>query len=383
MSEAERFEKPEPEIKAEDYVLKVSTLKEEVRLLDSDDISNQMVLSYDAFTADKDFFYNYSELRGLTRAVKGPLGNWKQIDKINEECKGLKGVSMVIHEGKLLVRHEGIKDHPFVIYDKDTLKPLDEAPDAPKYHHPDGDDEKLKKLDWSQEKLPKTEEDDEEEKQTEEQKAEEERKRPCRRMGATPLASDGKHIYALSMQVKKEEEDGPYTYEKLTVEVFEIAKEDGDEGKNLVKRVKEFNLKKDDDNDWTYKAKKYNSDGGYFDHAQTACNGRVFILNLPHRTYFFKVENGVRFTMTDKRPNDLFQLVYEQDSNLFSAFKVNTFNGYHNRIKIKGFEKRKTEEEVKKTQAPEVLQSRKEKLTAEIEKCEKDQKEPEKMSVYE
>ena len=126
-------------------------------------------------------------------------------------------------------------------------------------------------------------------------------------MGATPLASDGKHIYALSMQVKKEEEDSPFSYDKLTVEVFEI----GDD--NVVKREKEFVLKKDDDTEWTYKAKKYNSDGGYFDHAQSACNGRVFMLNLPHRTYFFKVENGVRFTMTDKRKENGFQLVYDQE----------------------------------------------------------------------
>ena len=103
------------------------------------------------------------------------------------------------------------------------------------------------------------------------------------------------------MQVKTEEDDGPTIYEKLTVEVFEITKE------NEVKREKEFVLKKDDDADWRYKAKKYNSDSGYFNHAQTACNGRVFILNLPHRTYFFKVEGGVRFSMTDKRlPYDHF-----------------------------------------------------------------------------
>ena len=98
----------------------------------------------------------------------------------------------------------------------------------------------------------------------------------------------------------KEEEDSASTYEKLTVEVFEISDD------NVVKRVKDFVLKKDDDAEWTYKAKKYNSDGGYFDHAQSACNGRVFVLNLPHRTYFFKVEGGARFTMTDKRKDSSF-----------------------------------------------------------------------------
>ena len=90
-------------------------------MLDSEDVTNQIVLSYDAFTADKNYFYSYSELRGFTRALKGPLGNWKQIDAIKEDCKGLKGVSMVIHNDKLLVRHDGVKDQPFVEYDKQTL----------------------------------------------------------------------------------------------------------------------------------------------------------------------------------------------------------------------------------------------------------------------
>ena len=65
-----------------------------------------MTLSYDAFAADKDFFYNYSELRGFTKARKGPLGDWKKVVAINP-VKGLKGVSLLIYKGMLLVRHEG------------------------------------------------------------------------------------------------------------------------------------------------------------------------------------------------------------------------------------------------------------------------------------
>ena len=136
-------------------------------------------------------------------------------------------------------------------------------------------------------------------------------------MGATPLASDGKHIYALSMHVKQESKDSAPEYPKLTVEVFEIGSEE-----NVVKRAKEFCLKKDSETEWSYKPKKYNSDLGYFNHAQIACNGRVFVLNLPHRTYFFKVENGERFKTTDKRAeiSDHFQMVYDLDSNAFYGF---------------------------------------------------------------
>ena len=63
------------------------------------------------------------------------------------------------------------------------------------------------------------------------------------------------------MQVKQEESDKPLVYEKLTVEVFEIGE------KNQVKRVKEFTMKKAEAEDWTYEPTKFNSDGGYFDHA--------------------------------------------------------------------------------------------------------------------
>ena len=81
------------------------------------------------------------------------------------------------------------------------------------------------KLDWSERKLPKSAEEAaeaEEEQKTEEQKAEEERLRSSRIVGPTPLASDGRYIYALSTQIKREEENGPPTIEKVYVEVYEI-----------------------------------------------------------------------------------------------------------------------------------------------------------------
>ena len=167
LTEDEVFAKPEKAINPDDFVLRHTRLKDKVALLDSEDLSTQMVLSYDAFAADKDYFYSYSEYRGLTKACKGPLGNWKAVVAVNSACKGLKCVSMVVHQGKLLVRHDGVRDVPFVEYDKDTLQPV-ETTDETRYKHQAGDDNKLKRLDWGDEKLPKTEEDDEEEKKSEE-----------------------------------------------------------------------------------------------------------------------------------------------------------------------------------------------------------------------
>lgn len=152
LDEEERFLKPEKEIKYEiqgprececctpptkkSCPFKETILKDRVFYLDEslEDISTQMTLSHDAFTAEKDYFYNYSELRGFTRALRGPSGEWKKVVKVNDECKGLKCVSMVIHKGDLLVRHAGLEGQPFVCYDKETLRP---KTDGPKFKFPD------------------------------------------------------------------------------------------------------------------------------------------------------------------------------------------------------------------------------------------------------
>ena len=76
-------------------------------------------------------------------------------------------------------------------------------------------------------------------------------------------------------------------------------------------------------------------------------------------------------------------MVYEAESNTFSAFQTDVFQGFHQRLTIKGFEKRKNEEEIKKSQAPEVLKTDKEKISSAIEKCNTDVKAPEKLNIYE
>ena len=142
LGESEQFEKPEKELNEEEFNVQSSVLVESTAMLDSEDVTLQMTMSYDAFATDKDFFYNYSELRGITRAIKGRNGNWKSISAVNSDLKGLKGVSMVIHDGKLLLRHSGLTDEPFIILDKDTLKPAEAG--ATKFKHPEDESEEAK-----------------------------------------------------------------------------------------------------------------------------------------------------------------------------------------------------------------------------------------------
>ena len=106
-------------------------------------------MSYDAFAADHAFFYNYSELRGLSKAVRGRIGNWKSISVSNEDCKGLKGVSLLVYKDMLLMRHQGQPDTiPFVAYSKDTLQPLDTE-----FKFEEEKAQECKKLNWSEHKV--------------------------------------------------------------------------------------------------------------------------------------------------------------------------------------------------------------------------------------
>lgn len=246
------------------------------------------------------------------------------------------------------MRFQGQPGHvAFVEYNKETLQPnlSAEFKFAEASEGESTDD--FQKLDWSERKLPQSADEAaeaEEEQKTEEQKADEERLRSSRKVGPTPLASDGRFIYAMTTQIKREEENGLPTIEKVHVEVYEI-----EATTNMVKFVKQVQLKRDTEVAWVYRTKNYTTDSGYLNHLQCACNGRIFVVNHPNRTYFFNVETGVRIAKSAKRdPRSLFQLVHEVESNFFCAFQINVFQGFQRKITIKGFTKRKTEEEIEK-----------------------------------
>ena len=188
--------RPEPYINPSDFVCKMSFLKEKLSMSDNDDMNGQINLTQDAFAASETHYFNFSEFRGMTRAIRGYFGEWKKVDMANDEQKDLKSVSMVIHKGQLLVRHEGIKEKPFVEYDKETLKPISDS-DFSFFEEEKEDDRKLKKLNWSEEEIvsiPAMENSDGEE---------EPAQTTFRKIDATPLASDGTYIYALSASIKK------------------------------------------------------------------------------------------------------------------------------------------------------------------------------------
>lgn len=121
-------------------------------------------------------------------------------------------------------------------------------------------------MDWSEQKVPKEcGPDDEEEKLTEEQKTAEEADRPVRRIGASPLCTDGKLIYAMSMNMNnKKEENGGQTLmiDQINLEVFQF-----EDDERTLKQTKVITLKKKDDQCFVPKKLKFTTDGGWLNHA--------------------------------------------------------------------------------------------------------------------
>ena len=60
---------------------------------------------------------------------------------MNKDLLGLSGVSLVCYKGQLLLRHSGLTDRPFVIYNCETLE---ESPEASQIKSAGN----LMKLDW-------------------------------------------------------------------------------------------------------------------------------------------------------------------------------------------------------------------------------------------
>jgi hypothetical protein len=48
-----------------------------------------------------------------------------EVDIQNEEIKNYKHLTFVFHQGRLLVRHAGLPNQPFEIFDKASLKPVE------------------------------------------------------------------------------------------------------------------------------------------------------------------------------------------------------------------------------------------------------------------
>ena len=111
----------------------------------------------------------------------------------NKELLGLSGVSLVCYRGQLLLRHSGLTDRPFVVYNCETLQ---ESPDVDQICSASA----TKKLDWGIEEA-------------------DDSGRMERHMTCSPLAYDGRYICAISTHRDK---NAPKVIEKFILEFYEI-----------------------------------------------------------------------------------------------------------------------------------------------------------------
>ena len=85
---------------------KESRLNQNIDFGDSD--WSQMSMSHDAWACDATSIYNYNDARGLVRASMDKQGKWERVTRTNRTILGLKSVSLVCVDGRLLMRHSGL-----------------------------------------------------------------------------------------------------------------------------------------------------------------------------------------------------------------------------------------------------------------------------------
>ena len=80
----------------------------------------------DQWVTDGQFHYTYNRVRGLWKGARNQEGKWVGATKVNPNLAGMKELSLLVHQGRLLIRHADYPDMPFMEYDPEILEPLTE-----------------------------------------------------------------------------------------------------------------------------------------------------------------------------------------------------------------------------------------------------------------
>ena len=164
-------------------------------------------MSHDAWALDETHIYNYNDSRGLVRATMSKQGKWERVIATNKNILGLKSVSLVCVGGRLLMRHCGLTEQPFIAFDCETLEELPQQEQI----RSEGEF----KLEYGVGQLSADSVHIE------------------RHMTASPLAYDGKYVYAISSERNKND---------LKI-VLKYAAESYEVKNNVCKFVKRVELK--------------------------------------------------------------------------------------------------------------------------------------------
>ena len=173
-------------------------------------------------------------------------------------------MTMLCHKGMLLVRHREAPDVPFVIFDKQTLKPAEgEEP----FRVADGEDDYLK---WT----------------PLDTEFEENQQQGNRWHRASPMFSDGENIYML-VQYKQTNFTSPIV--RTVLEVYEVSED------RQMKRINEVVLYKNAQMEPYRGCKgKQKEKGGHLARGSMACNQEVLIWWSAHYFHVYEYATGIR-----------------------------------------------------------------------------------------
>jgi len=217
--------------------------------------------STDSWVLDGGYFFALVEGRGLVKLATGSHGGMPgRIMARNSELDKAKG-SLMLLDGKLYFRHEGIKPAPFVLVDRDTLEEVKMDPEL-KFEPKEG---QIQSLQWAEEN--------------------EETKRS---LTYTPLVTDGTYVYVIARQGQPQGEQAPEDEEeaviKLVVEVYDPAKSFEFVKSVILYKNKHFEpfVKDKNSEDWLRKT-------------QWATNGTVLACFTDNaKVRFFSLETGAK-----------------------------------------------------------------------------------------
>jgi len=236
------------------------------------------ISSQDSFAADGQNIFTFQKEKGLIKVQKSQSGGALRVVAANEESAKWKNAALVCHQGKLYVRSQDFASDqgslPIKVFNTESLEEEKSSFEIEK---------DANSLAWDE--------------------------KAGRSMHATPLASDGTYLYAVTTQATGDEED---SRPSLVVEVYDPSTPD-------LSFVRDFTLTKSEDTIFLQN-KNSNKEGGYLSHVQIACNGNVFVLNTPLVTHWFDATTGLRLSKSVKRNDNPLTLIYNIEEDNFNAF---------------------------------------------------------------
>ena len=250
------------------------------------------------------------------------------------ENRSLLDMTMLCHDGLLLVRHANAPDVPFQVFSKETLE---QDPAQTPFGMAEGEEDTLK---WTAQDLNFPSDTTE----------------GNRHMRASPMFSDGEFIYFL-VQYRQTNHESAIV--KTVLETYSVQN-------RKLKRIAELPLFKNDNRDYFKGSRRSIDKGGYLARGSIACNGEILIFHSNKHMHFFDMSSGIRMKKEHINSTALIT-TYDAKTNFYFQMDAACYS-WLKKCKIRGFKPRvlglKKEKEM--PQLPMVLDEQKKLILTQI-----------------